>query len=200
LRSLRYLFSCLRGTWHLETGPELSKPVKLWYQQGQKEFQAGNVESAIASFRSATTADHDNATYMMALATALAADNHVEEARQALLRLRVSAPENGEINLSLARLAGREGKTPEAIRYYHNALYGVWPPDEATGQRVKVRTELVRFLLAAHENGGALSELLILAADTPDNASARVNCGFGQGPMSAISARQSALDAIFVEY
>jgi len=149
----------------------------IWYQRGQQQLRAGNTLRAIDSFRNATTNDHDNSNYTLALATALAAEDHIEEARQALLRLRVSAPENGEINLNLARLDAKESKMPEAVRYYHNALYGLWPPDQMASQRTKVRTELVRFLLAAGDNSQALSELLLLSSDTLDNGPALDNVG-----------------------
>ena len=79
--------------------------------------------------------------------------------------------------MSLARLAAKEGKMGEAVRYYHNALYGVWPPDQMASQRTTVRTELVRFLLAAGDKSQALSELLILSSDTPDNGAAHDNVG-----------------------
>jgi tetratricopeptide (TPR) repeat protein len=148
-----------------------------WYQRGQQQLRAGNTQQAIDSFRNATTGDHDNPQYTLALAAALAKEDHLEESRQALLRLRASAPESGEINLNLARLDAREGKMPEAVHYYHNALYGVWPPDQIDSQRAKVRTELVRFLLAAGDNSRALSELLLLSSDTPDNGPAHDNVG-----------------------
>jgi tetratricopeptide (TPR) repeat protein len=149
----------------------------IWYQRGQQQLRAGNTQQAIDSFRNATTNDHDNSNYTLALATALAAEDHIEEARQALVRLRASAPESGEINLNLARLAAKEDKMAEAVRYYHNALFGVWPPDQMASQRTKVRTELVRFLLAAGDKSQALSELLILSSDTPDNGPGHDNVG-----------------------
>ena len=149
----------------------------VWYRQGQEQLRAGNTQQAIDSFRNATTNDHDNANYTLALATALAAENHIEEARQALLRLRASAPESGEINLNLARLAAKESKMGEAVRYYHNALYGVWPPDRMASQRTTVRMELIRFLLGAGDKSEALSELLILSSDTPDNGTAHDSVG-----------------------
>lgn len=149
----------------------------IWFRQGQQQLRAGNTPEAIDSFRNATTNDHDNANYTLALAAALAAEDHIEEARQALLRLRASAPESGEINLNLARLAAKENKMPEAVRYYHNALYGAWPPDQMATQRTKVRAELVRFLLAAGDNSEALSELLLLSSDIPDNGPAHDNVG-----------------------
>src|SRR5438034_4177222 len=114
-----------------------------WYRSGQQQLKAGDTKGAIESFRNATTNDHDNGEYTLALATALAAADHIEEARQALLRLRAPAPENGEINLNLARLSAKEGKMDEAVRYYHNALFGTWPPNRMAIQRTKVRTELV---------------------------------------------------------
>jgi len=151
--------------------------ANIWYQRGQHLLRAGNTQQAIDSFRNATTNDHDNSNYTLALSTALAAEGHIEEARQALLRLRASAPENGEINLNLARLAAKEGEMPEAVRYYHNALFGFWPADQMAAQRTKVRTELIRFLLAAGNKSQALSELLILSSDTPDNGPSRDNVG-----------------------
>jgi tetratricopeptide (TPR) repeat protein len=45
------------------------------------------------------------------------------------------------------------------------------------GQRTKVRTELVRFLLAAQDTSQALSELLILSSDIPENGPAHDNVG-----------------------
>src|SRR5437867_4617961 len=135
--------------------------ANIWYQRGQHLLRAGNTQQAIDSFRNATTNDHDNSNYTLALSTALAAEGHIEEARQALLRLRASAPENGEINLNLARLSAKEGKMDEAVRYYHNALFGTWPPNRMAIQRTKVRTELVEFLLGSGDTSQALSELLI---------------------------------------
>ena len=149
----------------------------IWYHLGQQQLRAGKTQQAIESFRNATTNDHDNASYTLALATALAAENHIDEARQALLRLRTAAPESGEVNLNLARLDAREDKMSEAVHYYHNALYGVWPPDQTATQRSKVRTELVRFLLAGGDSSQALSELLLLSSDIPDNAPAHDNVG-----------------------
>lgn len=148
-----------------------------WYEQGRHQLQAGQIPQAIQSFRNATTNDHDNDKYSLALAEALSAANDIEEARQALLRLRSSSPENGEINLDLARLAARQARVPEAVRYYRNALYGVWPPEQMAGQPLRVRTELVRFLLSTGDESQALSELLILSSDIPDNAQAHDNIG-----------------------
>jgi tetratricopeptide (TPR) repeat protein len=148
-----------------------------WYEQGQERLRSGHIQEAIDCFRNATTNDHDNAEYTLALADALASADHVEEARQALLRLRTAAPESGEINLNLARLDAKEGRTTEAVLYYHNALYGIWPPDQLAGQRARVRVELVQYLLAAQDTSRAVSELLILSSDIRDNVPSHNNVG-----------------------
>jgi tetratricopeptide (TPR) repeat protein len=148
-----------------------------WYQQGLQNLRSGRTQEAIVCFRNATTNDHDNSEYMLALANALASADYVEEARQALLRLRTAEPESGEINLNLARLDAKEGKTGDAVRYYHNALYGMWPPDQMSTQRARVRIELVHYLLGAHDISRALSELLILSSDIPDTGAAHNNVG-----------------------
>jgi tetratricopeptide (TPR) repeat protein len=148
-----------------------------WYRLGQEQMNNGDAKAAIESFRNAATNDHDNAQYTLVLATALGAADHTDEARQALLRLRGSSPESGEINLNLARLAAKQGEIAEAVRYYHNALFGVWPPSETSNQRSRVRTELVRFLLDRGQAGQALPELLILSSDIPDTERAHMDLG-----------------------
>jgi Flp pilus assembly protein TadD len=150
--------------------------ASAWYRQGKAQLQEDDVDGAIQSFRNAATNDHDNSEYTLMLAAALAAGNHLEDARQVLMRLRTSAPESGEINLNLARLSAKEGKLSEAIRYYHNALYGVWPPDQLS-IRTSVRTELVRLLLTTGDTSRALSELLILSSDIPDTEEAHNQVG-----------------------
>ena len=148
-----------------------------WYRLAQDDLKNGNTAEAIVSFRKAATNDHDNPEYALALATALGDSGHTEEARQGLLRLRSSAPENGEINLSLARLAAKDGMNTEALRYYHNALYGAWPAGAISARRTAVRTELIKFLLEISETSRALSELLILESDISDNEQSHVDVG-----------------------
>jgi tetratricopeptide (TPR) repeat protein len=151
--------------------------AKRWYRTGQDRLKAGDTEKAIEAFRSAVTNDHDDTEYALALANALAQAGHSEEAREALLRLRASAPENGESNLSLARLSAKDGASSDAIRYYHNALFGIWPSEEAVTRRRSVRTELVRFLLDRGDSSQALSELLVLSTDIPDDGGAHDEVG-----------------------
>ena len=148
-----------------------------WYRQGQRQLQEGKPEEAIASLREATTNDHDNRGFAFALAQALGATNRDDEARLALLRLRESAPESPQLNLQLARLSARNHDLPEAIRYYHHALYGLWTGEKVDEQRREVRLELIHFLLDRKDRSRALAELLVLSSDAPRIAEAQLQLG-----------------------
>lgn len=155
-----------------------ARVAAVWFREGEEQVRAGKMEKAIDAFRKATSNDRDNREYIVALANALAAAGHNEEARQALLRLRESAPENAEINLHLARLAAKRGDAAEAVRYYHNALYGRWSGGQVDQERRKVRIELIHFLLDHQQRSGALSEALILGAEIPEgDAGAQTETG-----------------------
>jgi tetratricopeptide (TPR) repeat protein len=65
---------------------------------------------------------------------------------------------------------------PDALRYYHNALYAPWPVDR-TNDRRSVRLELIRFLLSENEKNRADSELVALVNDLPPDARLRVQAG-----------------------
>lgn len=148
-----------------------------WYRLGQRQLSEGKPEEAIASLREATANDRDNRGFTFALAQALGATNRNDEARLALLRLRESAPESPQINLQLARLAARNHDLPEAIRYYHHALYGLWTGEKIDEKRRQVRFELTRLLLDHKDRSRALAELLVLASDAPRTAPAQAQLG-----------------------
>ena len=148
-----------------------------WYRQGQRQLKEGKPEEAIASLREATTNDHDNRGFAFALAQALGATNRDDEARLALLRLRESAPESPQINLQLARLSARNHDLPEAIRYYHHALYGLWTGEKVDEQRRQVRLELIHLLLDHKERSRALAELMVLSTDAPRTVEVQLQLG-----------------------
>lgn len=89
-----------------------------------------------------------------------------------LLALRESQPEDPDTNLELAHLAARGPHADLTRRYYQSALGGLWRPEQAE-QRHRVRLELIDFLLAHGERSRALSELLVLAAQLPQDVPAQ---------------------------
>jgi tetratricopeptide (TPR) repeat protein len=144
-----------------------------WYRRGQQALDAGRASDAIDALRRATVRARDDKRYELALAHALALEHDDEAARSVLLNLREAAPEDPDINLPLARLAATRQDVTEALRFYHNALYAPWSNDQADARRA-VRLELIRFLLTHGQASRALSELLSLISDLPDDVSLRL--------------------------
>lgn len=144
----------------------------FWYARGERQLNAKATTEATDAFRKAVAGDRENRRYAFALANALAAGNHDQEAMQTILRLREFDPENAEINLALARLAAKHNDLSETIRYYENAIYGRWTGTQVDQRRREVRIELIRLLIAHQQRDRALSELLILDGDLPQTATA----------------------------
>jgi tetratricopeptide (TPR) repeat protein len=139
------------------------------YAQGLIAQNAGDLGSAIDDFRAALTCDPSNSHYQLSLGRALrdtGDPRRLDEAEAYLLDLWQRTPENGTINLALARVAARRGSIEDALRYYHNAMYGVWPSD-ADANRRKARLELIDFLLQKNARVAAQPELMALAAGLP---------------------------------
>jgi tetratricopeptide (TPR) repeat protein len=90
-----------------------------------------------------------------------------------LLHLWDAAPQDSTINLALARLAARRGSIDDALRYYHNAIYGVWTSDPDQNRR-KTRFELIEFLLKSNAWPQAQAELLALKQILPPDPAQRI--------------------------
>ena len=145
-----------------------ARDAETWYRLGSRNAEDGRVSSAIAALSRASSMDRGRRDYRLALARALAADGQDEAARAILAQLRAAAPEDPEVNLVLARLEARLDNMPAAVSYYRRALYGEWEPDRL-GERERLRVELIRYLLQRDLYDRALAELLVLAADLPDD-------------------------------
>jgi tetratricopeptide (TPR) repeat protein len=148
-----------------------------WYKQGQQRMRAGDPDNAVAAFREANVNDHNNRLYVRALASALESDNRNAEAQELLLEVRENSPEDPEINLELARIAAKQSNVNEALRYYHNTLYGIWTGDNIDFKRQQVRRELIHFLLDRGVKDQALAEIIALGAHLPDTQAALVEVG-----------------------
>jgi cytochrome c-type biogenesis protein CcmH/NrfG len=139
------------------------------YAQGVSAAEAGKYGEAINAFRAALTCDPTNSQYQLSLARALRDSNdprRLDEAESYLLALWQRTPQDAAVNLALARVAAHRGSIDDAIRYYHNAMYGVWNSDADTN-RNKVRIELIQYLLKKGARAQADSELIALAAALP---------------------------------
>lgn len=144
-----------------------------WFAHGERDLKAGRAEIALEDFRTALAYSPDTSLYRLRLAQALVAANRTDEARSHLLTLWRDEPGNGTVNLELARLAVKDNNTPDAIRYFHNAIFGVWNSNPEA-QRRQTRLELSEYLLKQGETAQAQSELIALAAELPRDAALRL--------------------------
>jgi len=146
------------------------------YDIGRQRRSSGQTADAVAAFRRATSKAPGNQTYALGLAGALQDDKQYDAARDVLGSLRDRAPDDATVNVELARLESRRQNLADAIRHYQSALNALWSPD-AGAQRRGVREELIRLLLANGQRSRALSEILILTLDVPDDADAQSGIG-----------------------
>jgi Tfp pilus assembly protein PilF len=157
-------------------GEQQKALARRMFAQGQWEQRAGQPKRAIEDFRVALNYDRENFPYQLSLARALRDNNQPDEARTYLLNLWDRAPEDGAVNLAMARLAAREGQIEDAVHYYHNATYGRWNP-EADNKRRNAQFELVDFLLSQDAFPQAQAELLNLSATLPADEDLRLHLG-----------------------
>jgi tetratricopeptide (TPR) repeat protein len=132
-----------------------------WSSRGVVDLNAGRFDRAVTEFRAALLYSRDNYDYQLNLAEALIGEKRTAEAYSYLVNLWDRQPENGVVNLELARIAAQRGQTEQAQRYYHNAIYAVWPGDQELKRR-DTRFELIEYLLNIHAKAQAQAELIAL--------------------------------------
>ncbi len=137
-----------------------------WFEQGEESFKNGDIKTALTDYRNALDYSPGNAKFQFHLALALAAAGRDDEARSYLTNLLSESPGSGEINLALARIAARKGLMPEALRFYHSAIYGEFETDPIA-MRWQIRRELCEYLLEHGAVNQAVPEIIALAENTP---------------------------------
>ena len=137
------------------------------FAHGMQLYLAGNSNSALDDFRTALSYDPGNFEYELNLARALRDSGRLPEAAAYLTTLWTRNPEDGVINLALARLAVRRSNVDDALRYYHNAIYGAWAKD-ADENRRNTRLELIDFLIKEKAFSIAQAETLTLLQNQPN--------------------------------
>lgn len=151
-----------------------------WYARGEDDMRAGRAEAALADFRTAIAYADGNEQYELRLAEALTAAGSSPgaraEARTYLLALLDRQPGNATVNLELARLAARDHSIADALRYYHQAIFGEWDSG-AVARRRSARLELVEYLLDEGQKDSARAELIALAADLPTDPALQTHVG-----------------------
>jgi tetratricopeptide (TPR) repeat protein len=147
-----------------------------WFSRGVVDLQARRFDSAVTEFRSALLYSRDNYAYQLNLAEALIGLKRTGEASSYLVNLWDRQPEDGVVNLELARIAVQKGQTDEALRYYHNAIYAAWSTDQEDNRR-EARLELIEFLLSTNTKAQAQAELIALEENLGDDPSQQQRVG-----------------------
>lgn len=147
-----------------------------WSQRGAADLSARRYSAAIPEFRAALLYSRDDFDFRLGLAQALMGLHRTAEAYTYLINLWGRRPENGLVNVELARIAAERGQTDQALRYYHNAIYANWPSGQESQAR-ETRFELVDYLLKINARTQAQSELISLAAFVEEDATQQARLG-----------------------
>jgi len=147
-----------------------------WFMRGTTDLKQRHFDAAVTEFRSALLYSRDSYAYRLNLAESLIGLKRTGEAYAYFINLWDREPENGLVNLELARIAAQKGETEPALRYYHNAIYATWPGDEQV-QRRETRLELIGYLLNINAKAHAQAELIALAANLEDDPSQQARVG-----------------------
>jgi predicted Zn-dependent protease len=147
-----------------------------WSTRGTEDLKAARYGSAVVDFRTALLYARDEYTYQLDLAEALVGEHRADEAYAYLVNLWQREPENGLVNLELARIEAARGHSESALRYYHNAIYAIWQGDQEKASQ-NARLELIQYLLRTNDLAQADSELIALTVNLGSNARGHVHAG-----------------------
>jgi tetratricopeptide (TPR) repeat protein len=139
-----------------------------WFERGKQELGNGRPAAAVEDFRTALLYNPRNWDYSMHLADALSQGHHTEQALNYYLGLWQSQPNNGPVNLQLARLSAQKDDVPGAERYFNGAIFGDWA-ENASANRLTASLEMINFYLERGDSGHAESQLIILSDNLPED-------------------------------
>jgi len=145
------------------------------FKEGQTLLAQGDNAKAIDRINDAIEIDRTNRDYFRTLAQAQLANGKTAEAEKTATDLLNTDPTDGQASLLMARTLTREGRYPEAISYFHRAVYGHWDQNQQASRR-NARFQLIDLLAQRNSKEELLAELLAVQA-TPQDAKARLQMG-----------------------
>ena len=139
-----------------------------WFERGKAELANHRPGAAVEDFRTALVYAPRNWDFGMHLADALTRAGHSEQAFNYYLALWQNSPSSGAVNLQLARLSAQKGNSAAAESYFNGAIFGEWPEDAPANRRTAL-LERVSFYLDRGDTDHALSQLMILSDNLPED-------------------------------
>jgi tetratricopeptide (TPR) repeat protein len=146
------------------------------FEQGRTWMHRGENAEAIERIKDALSIERGNRDYLRTLAQAQLAAGETADAESTLADLLQNNPTDGLSNLILARVLLKEGRFAEAISYFHRAIYGHWDQD-AAGNRLRVRFELIEILVQRGLKEELLAELLLVQDQAPRDLKTQIRIG-----------------------
>lgn len=147
-----------------------------WFNRGVADLNAQRFDAAVRDFRAALMYSRDDYHYQLMLAEALIGLKHTGEASAYLLNLWEREPEDGLVNLELARIAAQRGQNQQAVRHYHDAVAAAWPSDQEEKRR-DARLELIELLLRLNGTAQAQAELIGFSANAREEPAEQQQLG-----------------------
>jgi len=147
-----------------------------WSTRGVADLNGNRFTAAVTEFRAALLYSRDDFDYQLGLAEALMGLRHTGEASAYLLNLWDREPDNGLVNLELARVAAQQGSIKEAARYYHDAVYATWPTGKERHRR-DARIELIELLLRTNDRAQAQAELIAMSENVGEDPTEQERIG-----------------------
>ena len=146
------------------------------FAQGRALMQRGEKAEAIERIKNAISIARGNRDYQRTLAMAQFAAGKAADAESTLVELLQSDSTDGSASLLMGRVLVKEGRVAEGISYYHRAIYGDWNED-AAGNRLRARFELIDLLAERNSKEELLAELLPLQDSAPHDVKTRTRMG-----------------------
>jgi tetratricopeptide (TPR) repeat protein len=146
------------------------------FKQGRALMQRGENAQAIERIKDAISNARGDRHYRRALAEAQFAAGKIADAESTLTELLRSDSTDGLASLIMARVLVKEGRFAEAILYFRHAIYGHWNED-AAGNRLRVRFELIDLLAQRNSKEELLVELLPVQDQAPRDLKTQTRLG-----------------------
>jgi type IV pilus assembly protein PilF len=146
------------------------------FNEGQAMIARGDNLNAIERIRDALSIQRTNRFYQQSLAETQLAAGRTADAEVTLRGLLESDPTDGQANLIMGRVLAKEGRFPEAVSYFHRAIYGQWRQD-APQNRLRARFELIDLLAQRDSKEDLLAELLPVQDQVPRDLKTRTRMG-----------------------
>ena len=138
------------------------------YRSGEQLMAQGQIDEAVAAFRSALAHTPQDIKIRAALGLALVRSGHYVEASSYLSAVAKADPQNGPVWVGLAEIARAGGDKEQALHLLRQALSKEWPAS-VESQRRSAQLDYAALLSASGRQGEANSMLLSVIAQRGDD-------------------------------